>query len=61
LLLLHIAGGLLMALSGIVFIFAARARGKTQKPLSNRDYVVFCGATLGLLLGFILIAYAPPQ
>jgi hypothetical protein len=56
---LHIAAGLLMALSAVVLASAAIARSRTQKPLSDRDYLVFCGATLGLLLGFILIFYRP--
>jgi hypothetical protein len=55
---LLIAGGLLVALSTLVLALAIKARDRTQKHMSDRDYVVFCGATLGLTLGFLLIAYA---
>lgn len=56
-----IIGGLLMALGAVVLVLAVRARGNAQKPLSNRDLIAFCGATLALLLGFILIAYTYPK
>jgi hypothetical protein len=57
--LLRSCGGLLMVLSAIVLALAVKVRGNTQNPFSNRDYILRCGAILGLMLGFILIEYSP--
>jgi hypothetical protein len=54
--LLHIAARLVMVLSGVLLL----AKFWTQKErLSDLDYLIICGLTLGLLLGFIFAWYRP--
>jgi hypothetical protein len=54
--LLHIVARLTMVLSGALLL----AKFWTQKErLSDLDYLIICGLTLGLLLGFIFSWYRP--
>jgi hypothetical protein len=55
---LVVAGILLMTLSAVALVL--RLTGRWTTP-SERDYLVSCGTVLGLLLGFIALAYALPK
>jgi hypothetical protein len=48
----------MMALSAVVLVLALRC-GSALIPKSNRYELVVCASILGLLLGFILVAYTP--
>jgi hypothetical protein len=48
----------MMALSAVVLVLVMR-RGRALIPKSNRYDLVVCASILGLLLGFILVAYTP--
>jgi len=53
-----IVGYSMMALSAVALVLVMR-RGRASIPKSNRYELVVCASVLGLLLGFILVAYTP--
>jgi hypothetical protein len=50
----------MMALSAVVLAFVIR-RGSASIAKSNRYNLIVCASILGLLLGFILVAYTPQK
>jgi hypothetical protein len=53
-----IVGYSMIALSAVALMLVMR-RGRALIPKSNRYDLVACASVLGLLLGFILVAYNP--
>jgi hypothetical protein len=58
---LLISGGLLIALSAASLIRAVGTRRTAQESFTAQDIFIRCGSILGLLLGFIALAYALPK